>query len=285
MMPLSRKVETPHRESFREELEPDIFRSTPILVDLPTGRGVNHLLASHTPALQWSSIPQLPRAPLEHPARPETAASVFECDPAGLAAEQFRLMQRRLANLRPDGGSVLLTSPGTGDGKSLNAHNLAWALAEANHNTLLLELDLRRPSQAKYLRANPDESIVSVLNGSATSASAVRHVGDAPLYFIGQGYPVQNPSALLRSDALRELMSWALRNFAWVVVDAPPVLPIADVEELLPIIDLVLLVVRERATPRGVVQRAAERLGNRLNYLIFNDVALSSTYGYGYAYS
>lgn len=207
---------------------------------------------------------------------------VFASEPKGMAAEEFRLMQQRLVSLSPRGGSALLTSPGAGDGKSLNTRNLAWALAEAGHNTILLELDLRRPTQARYMRAQLSTTMVQVLSGSVSPASAVRRVGKIPLFYIGLHKPADNPTELIRSTQLNHLLTWARHNFAWVIVDGPPVLAIADVEELLPKVDLVLMIARERSTRRVMLEKAAERLGKRLNFVIFNDVSLGSIYGYGY---
>lgn len=226
-----------------------------------------------------ASVPPLIRRPAT-----EQCCSVFEQDSYGLATEQFRLMRRRLVNKRPDGGSVLLTSPGAGDGKSLNAHNLAWSLAEAGHSTLLLEMDLRRPVQCRYFRVESAPATSTVLNGELPAEQAIRHVEPVPLYFLGQDRPVTNASVLIRSSAVAHLLDWARQRFKWVVIDAPPILPVADVEELIPAMDLVLLVVRERVTPRAMVSRAAERLGKRLDYVVFNDVVLSDAYGYGYHY-
>jgi len=225
-------------------------------------------------------VPLLTRNPLRG-----ASGSVFEADPTGFAAEQFRLMQRRLTNVRPEGGSVLLTSPGACDGKSLNTHNLAWALAEAKQSTLLLELDLRRPTQMKYFGAQLTESVVNVLSGEISPAVAVRRLDGLPLCLLGLSTPAENPITLLRSDALQRLIGWARRNFRWVLIDAPPILPVADLEELLPSADLVLMVVRERVTPRVMVERAADRLGKRLDYLILNDVTVSPANGYGYDYN
>jgi Mrp family chromosome partitioning ATPase len=208
--------------------------------------------------------------------------SVFESDPEGVAAVQFRLMQRRLTNVYEQGGLLLVTSPGMGDGKSLTAHNLAWALAEAGNETLLLELDLRRPSQTHRLGASPLISICDVLAGRATPKDALRKVDDLPLGFIGLERPAQDPVSLLRSSALPHLLSWAKNNFSWVVIDAPPILPVADVEELLPSVDVVALVIRERVTPNRLVQRAVERLGERLSFTILNDTRLSESDGYRY---
>ena len=210
--------------------------------------------------------------------------SVFEADPNGVAAEQFRLMQHRLSNIRPSGGSVLLTSPGAGDGKSLNAYNLAWALAEAGHSTLLLELDLRRPSQNRYIPTPPPSSLVDVIHGETPARSAVRRLGEVPLFYLGLTKPAAKPVKLLRSKALQDLLCWARQTFSWIIIDGPPVLAVADVEEILPNTDLVLLVVRERGTSRMMVERAVEHLGERLNFVIYNNVSLSSGYGYGYGY-
>jgi Mrp family chromosome partitioning ATPase len=228
-------------------------------------------------SLDLTSVPLLRRTP----GKP-IPACVFEADPSGMAAEEFRVMQRRLVSLCPKGGCALLTSPGAGDGKSLNTRNLAWALAEAGHSTLLLELDLRRPTQARYIRAQLPATIVDVLSGEVTPTDAVRRVGTMPLFYIGLHKPAASPTELIRSAALNELLAWARRNFAWIIVDGPPVLAIADVEELLPKVDLVLMIARERSTPRAMLERAAERLGKRLSFVIFNDVSLSNIYGYGY---
>jgi Mrp family chromosome partitioning ATPase len=229
------------------------------------------------PTLDLDMVPQLPRI-----SRRLNAGCVFEADPTGLAAEQFRLMQRRLANHCPRGATALLTSPGAGDGKSLNTHNLAWALAEAGHNTLLLELDLRRPTQASYNRAQAPHTVLDILTGELPPEAVVRRVGGVPLFYIGLEKPAPDPTRLLRSRSLRQLLGWARRNFEWVIIDGPPVLAISDVEEILPSVDLVMMIARERVTPRAMLERAAERLGKRLNFVIFNDVEVSGHYGYGY---
>ncbi|MGO4209782.1 tyrosine-protein kinase family protein [Terriglobus sp. 2YAB30_2] len=191
-------------------------------------------------------------------------------------------MQHRLSNIRPSGGAVLITSPGVSDGKSLNAYNLAWALAEAGNNTLLLELDLRRPSQNRHIPTPQPSGLVDVLTGETTALSAIRRLSDAPLFYLGLNKPASKPVDLLRSQALQDLLGWARQTFSWVIMDGPPVLAVSDVEEILPRADLVLLVVRERGTPRAMVERTVEHLGERLNFVIYNNVSLSSEYGYGY---
>jgi Mrp family chromosome partitioning ATPase len=223
-------------------------------------------------------VPRLKAAPNGK----EHQQSVFETDPYGIAAEQFRLMRRRLCNLTTNGGTVLFTSPGPGDGKSLNAHNMAWALAEAGHSTLLLELDLRRPSQHNFLPGRPPYGLVDVLSGEAAPLDATTRLAQVPLFFLGLDEPAPKSLKLLRTQAVVDVMRWARETFAWVVVDGPPVLAASDVEEILPRVDLVLMVVRERVTPRGMLERAANHLGDRLNFLVYNDVTVSDSYGYRY---
>ena len=128
--------------------------------------------------------------------------SIFETDPYGVPVEQFRLMRRRLCNLRPEGGTVLITSPGPGDGKSLNANSIAWALAEAGHSTLLLELDLRRPSQHRFLQGRPLYGLVEVLSGEVAPGEAVTRIAKSPLFYLGLDKPAPKSVKLLRSRAI-----------------------------------------------------------------------------------
>ncbi len=219
---------------------------------------------------------------LERAASTQSGGCLFESEPEGFAAEQFRLMQRKLTNARPAGGCLLVTSPGPNDGKSLNARNLAWAFAEAERPTLLLELDLRRPSQCDIFSARLKRSVEDVLEASCEPREATCRIEGTQLHYLGLSRPAKNPIGLLRSSALLKLLEWSRRNFQWIVMDVPPVLSVSDVEELVPHADLVLMIVRERVTPLPLVRSAAERLGKRLNYVIFNDVKKSAVYGYGY---
>jgi Mrp family chromosome partitioning ATPase len=70
---------------------------------------------------------------------------VFLTEPTGLAAEQYKMLRRRLCTLHPHGGAMLITSPGPGEGKTLTSVNLAWCLADAGHHTCLVDLDFRAP--------------------------------------------------------------------------------------------------------------------------------------------
>src|SRR5215831_10678496 len=90
-------------------------------------------------------------APLTVRAKNGESRLAFAADPGGPVAEQYRVIRRKLTEQYPGGASLLITSPGPGDGKTLTATNLAWCLAEAGMPTLLAEMDLRNPSINKLL--------------------------------------------------------------------------------------------------------------------------------------
>lgn len=197
---------------------------------------------------------------------------VFAGDPGGLAAEQYRVIRRRLVEQYPEGASLLVTSPCSGDGKTVTATNLAWCLAEAGTPTLLAEMDLRNPSVDRLLGAPLDgPGIESVLEEGAEAAAVLRQVNRMKFYLATARKPFENPVDLLNSPRLGNFLNWAKQKHKWVVLDSPPLLTLSDSIELSAITDATLLVVRARITPRILVERSIELLGPRLSQVIMND--------------
>ena len=188
-----------------------------------------------------------------------------------LAAEQFRLMAGRLHANHPTGGAFLVTSPVPADGKTFTALNLAFALAERTR-TLLLELDLRRPSLKRVLGVESSVTdLASVLRGSSKPETVVYQISGTQLSVGLANESCGVVRAALQGDGLRQLVAWGRERFHWVVVDAPPVVPISDVSEIAPLCDFVTLVVRARHTPAPILRRSIAVLGRRLRYSILND--------------
>jgi Mrp family chromosome partitioning ATPase len=86
----------------------------------------------------------------------------------------------------------------------------------------------------------------------------------------------------VNASGVKQFLAWARENFRWVVIDAPPVLPAADVAELLPLADGALLVIRAQSTPRELSRRAFDILGTHLHGVIFNAATVDSNPYYGY---
>ncbi len=199
---------------------------------------------------------------------------VFATQPSGLAAEQYRQLRRNLAEHFPEGGTLLVTSPAQAEGKTMNAMNLAWCLAETGQPTLLVEGDLRRPTVAEVLGCTIAQGIEAALRGEVDPKAAVSAVDQLSLHVAAVAKPPKDPGNVIKGAGTQKFMDWARGQFRWIVVDAPPVLPAADAMELCPLADAVLLVVRARVTPRELLEKSYQLLGNRLRGIIFNEASL-----------
>lgn len=197
---------------------------------------------------------------------------VFASDPGGFVAEQYRLIRRRLVEQYPEGAILLVTSPGSGDGKTLTSTNLAWCLAEAGMPTLLAELDLRKPSIEELLGCSLEgRGIEAILEEGIEPEAVLRQINRMQFYLATARKPFENPVDLVGGPLLKNFLSWAKENHKWVVLDSPPLLTVSDAIELSALADCTLLVVRARVTPRILVERSIELLGPRLRQVIMND--------------
>ncbi len=200
-----------------------------------------------------------------------------------LAAEQLRLMAGRLHERHPAGGVFVITSAAPGDGKTLTATNLAFALAE-RAPVSLLELDLRRPTLVTHgVGTVRNYCIGAALLGDAAPEAALFSITGTRLHVSIAEEPLGDPCAALQGPGLDALLAWHRKHFHWVVLDTPPALPIADVSEIARVADFLIMVVRARKTPEPLLRRAVEIAGSRLRYTILNDEQLSSDSLYKYA--
>lgn len=198
------------------------------------------------------------------------ARLVFQTDPEGMAAEQYRLLRRRIRTEFPQGGTLLITSPCPGDGKTLTAANLSWCLAEGTP-TLLIEADLRRPSLAKLFGCTPASGVQGAFKGEIDPEETVASVSGIPLYVAMVTKAQADPACVVTQGGVKHFLEWARARFKWVLVDAPPVLPAADALELSALVDAAFLVLRARSSHRELVERSLAALGDRLRGVILND--------------
>jgi Mrp family chromosome partitioning ATPase len=213
----------------------------------------------------------------------EESRLVFHTDPNGLAAEQFRLLRRTLNQEFGGGGVLMTTSPGVGDGKTLLSLNLSTCLADSGDSTLFVEADLRRPTARKLLGGTVEPpGIEDALAGDVEPGQAVHWIKELSLHTALVAKIPRDPFHVFNGTGVQRFLAWAREHFRWVVLDTAPVLPAADVAELLPFVDAVLLVVRAQSTPRELSKRAFEMLGKRLHGVIFNEATIDSNPYYGY---
>jgi capsular exopolysaccharide synthesis family protein len=213
----------------------------------------------------------------------EESRLVFPTNPNGLAAEQFRMLRRTLIRESDTGAVLLITSPAAGDGKTFTSVNLASCLAESGSPTLLVEMDVRRPKIAEVLsRGIEPPGLEDALAGKVEPPRVVHGIRELNLYVAMVAKTPENPSRLVSGPGIKRFLAWAREHFLWVVLDAPPVIPVADVTELLPLADAALLIVRAQGTPRELAKRAVEMMGKHLRGVIFNEVTVESNPHYRY---
>jgi Mrp family chromosome partitioning ATPase len=195
------------------------------------------------------------------PARDETILGSLG-DPRSVAGEELRLLAAKLQDIRRERGASCLavTSTVPGEGKSTVALGLAGALArEPGRRILLVEADLRRPSLASMLGLPPQPGLAEWLNGSLDTIP-VRLVGSGGFFLLVAGQAELERPELVASPRMGALLRAARGAYDFVLLDAMPVLPVADAILIQDLVDGFLLVVRSRWTRRDAIHDALARL-------------------------
>jgi capsular exopolysaccharide synthesis family protein len=200
-------------------------------------------------------------APVELPSgvNPRLASLL---QPSSFAADQYRGLRHVVEQIRKSAGiSVLaISSPSVHDGKTTTAINLAGALAQApDRQVLLIEADLRRPSLLEHLalRGGGGPGLTGlVANPALAFEDAVRRLLPFNLEVLPAGYIPSTPYEVLESPRLGEIVERARRQYDFVVVDTPPLVPVLDCRVIEKLVDGFLVVVAAHKTPREQLAEA-----------------------------
>jgi len=206
--------------------------------------------------------------------------------PSSLAAEQYRSLRTRLKHVENGRAlrTIAITSPTKGDGKSLTAANLALTLAqEFQQRVLLLDADLRRPTVHRLFGVEQCPGLGDVLMNAADLDQALVAVQDHHLTVLPAGIPPSNPAELLGSAAMRRVLDTLRSRFDRILIDVPPVAPLADLHILAPVVDGLLLIVRAGITPKPAIERALSGLDtSKVLGLVLNEVGSPGNDAYNY---
>jgi len=239
---------------------------------------------------------ELPKGRIERrdPGRTRMRDLITHFKPESMGAEAFRALRTNLQFLRLEtkGKVFLITSSFVQEGKTLNIVNLALTMAQAGNKVLLIDADLRKPLVHKafglaespgltdYVLGNyswkeTSNTISDVMLGDFGIDNILKTPGMDNLHVITAGTRPPNPSEILSSTRFREFLKEAAKDYNFIFVDSPPILPVADASEIATLVDGVFLVYKVGKIGRGVLRRAKSNLENvdaKLVGVILNSV-------------
>lgn len=198
--------------------------------------------------------------PLDKERRTEPAIS-FANDNSAIA-ESFRKLRTNLQFLAVDNPPrvIVVTSSMPSEGKSTTAINLALALAEAEHDVVIVDGDMRRPMLAKYLNVVGAAGFSTVLSGGASLSEVLQPTAFPGLTVLTSGPTPPNPSELLGTQAAKNVLAELRSKFDYVIVDSSPLLAVTDAAILAAAADGVMLIARHGHTKREHLTHAIKNL-------------------------
>jgi protein-tyrosine kinase len=222
----------------------------------------------------------------------EANANVFlDGGRSSLAAEQFRTLRSRLYQIRGDKRlkTVLVTSAVSAEGKTFVVANLAQSLVrQKDRRILIIDADLRAARQHAVLGAPSTPGLGDFLSGSADLFSVIQFGPIENLCLIpgGSSSSLREPSDLLSGPEFKQLLDRVTPMFDWILIDSPPVVPVADATMIAALCDGVLVVVKANGTDFQLAQKACQEFQEKnLIGVVLNRVEDIPGYeDYAYAY-
>lgn len=184
-------------------------------------------------------------------------------DPRSAAAEAFRTLRTNIlfSGLEIPIHTLVVTAPAPEDGWSLTLANLAVTMAQSGHSTILVDADLRRPTQHTIWNVPNDAGLTSMLLDDAMlAAPPLKAVNVENLALLTSGPLPPNPADLISAKKMQVAIDALKAKAEYVLFDAPPVLAVTDTALLASKLDGVLLVVKAGSTRRDYVQQAKQAL-------------------------
>lgn len=222
----------------------------------------------------------LPPPPPEEILKISNPLLVTAYDPHTPAAEEYRKLKSVIVKLTKGEqfrNMLMVTSSIGNEGKSITAINLAISLAqEYDHTVMLVDADLRKPSVHNYLGLERKVGLAECLLDGMEVKDVLVKTGIGRLSVLQAGRTVRNPAELFSSHKFRDFFLEMKNRYhdRYIIIDTPPVLPFAESRSLSPIVDGVVLVVKEGAVPLESVKETMECLsGTEVLGIVYNTVA------------
>ena len=220
---------------------------------------------------------------------PIAACIVTQHDPKSPVAEAYRSLRTnfQFATLRRPCKSIMVTSALPGEGKTTTAVNFAVTMSDLGKRVVIVDTDLRRPSVHRALRMERGPGLADVLRGEKTLSDVILSTESENLWMISSGRVPPNPSELINSDTMTQVMKELGKTFDVVVCDAPSTLVVTDPVILATRVDAIILVISVNRTRRETVMRAKkiiETANPRIAGAVLNGLKATSRHFYYYYY-
>ena len=181
---------------------------------------------------------------------------------------------------------ILVTSAFAGEGKTTTVAHTGIVLSQTRARTLVLDMDLRRPSLGAMFSCDRESlGLSDFLNGRCTLSSTIRPTGSDDLFILPSGSIPHNPAELLGSERMHQALAMLSRVFVYIVIDSPPLLDVTDAMVLSPQVDGVVLVAKGSSTTKVAVKKSSRHLasvGARMLGVVINNVDLTKSEHYYY---
>jgi protein-tyrosine kinase len=230
-------------------------------------------VANRVPALMPldNSCVDLERAPsMNVVTRPQCLVTLT--DPESVGAKKFQALAIRLQNFqkRQRIKKLLITSSIMGEGKSVISANLAFALSQVQR-TLIIDCDLHRSGLRDVLGAHYQSGLGEWWRESKDAITFLRRADKFSLWYLAAGACTESAFEILQSRRFIEMVAQIARSFDWVILDSPPLVPVADSGLLAAQADATLLVVRRGTTPKPLLREALKTENLKLLGIVAND--------------
>lgn len=213
-------------------------------------------------------------------------------EPESPVSEEYRKLRSMVVRLTKQGGfknTLMVTSALGGEGKSITALNLAVALSqEMDHTVLLIDADLRNPSLHRYLDVPSETGLADCLMDGLHVGATMMGIDGGHLSLLPAGKSVKNPTEILASHRMRELMEEVKHRYVdrYVILDTPPVLPFAETHSMSSMADAVLFVAREGVSSVENIRDSLDVLkDSTVLGIVYNDARVDRSFGNYYRYS
>ncbi|MGN0874017.1 MAG: polysaccharide biosynthesis tyrosine autokinase [Akkermansia sp.] len=218
---------------------------------------------------------------------PQDAGILMLQDGDSPDAEAYRILRTNIELKRSvfKATTFCVCSANAGEGKTTTLSNLAYVLAQGGYSTLMVDADMRRPRLARYAEISADVGLSNYLSSNMELRDVVVKTKVPNLYILPPGPIPTDPSGLLGSHRMTQLIEEATARFDYVLFDSPPALGVSDASLLVSKADATLLVLQPRKMPVKALLRAKttiQNAGGQIMGLVMNNVDISSDTQYQY---